>query len=200
MSNDDVRIVDSADVDERADIGAGTTVWHLAQIREGARLAEGCVVARGAYIDADVQVGRNVKIGNYALVYAPATLGDGAFIGPAAILTNDVNPRSVTADGRRKAGDDWEPAGVVVGEGASIGAGAIIVAGASIGRWALVAAGAVVREDVDAYALVAGVPARRIGWVGKAGLRLEPDGPGHWSCPEDGTRYVERDGGLVEQR
>lgn len=199
MTNEDVRIVDTADVDEGAYLGAGTTVWHLAQVREGAHLGEGCVVARGAYVDAGVQVGSNVKIGNYALLYAPATLGDGAFIGPGAILTNDVNPRSVTPEGRRKGANDWSPAGVVVGEGASIGAGAIVVAGASIGPWALVAAGAVVRDDVPAHGLVAGVPARRIGWVGKAGVRLEAEGQALWSCPEDGTRYVERDGSLEEQ-
>lgn len=200
MTSDDVRIVDTADVDERAQLGAGTTVWHLAQVREGARLGEGCVVARGAYVDADVEVGRNVKIGNYALVYAPATIGDGAFIGPGAILTNDVNPRSVTPEGRRKGVSDWRAAGVRVGEGASVGAGAIIVAGARIGRWALVAAGAVVRDDVPPHGLVAGVPARLIGWVGRAGVRLQPEGSGLWSCPEDGTRYVERDGALEEQR
>lgn len=200
MTTDDVRIVDTADVDGGAHLGAGTTVWHLAQVREGARLGEGCTVARGAYVDADVVIGRNVKIGNYALVYAPATVGDGAFIGPGAILTNDVNPRSVTTEGRRKGAGDWRPAGVQVGEGASVGAGAIVIAGASIGPWALVAAGAVVRDDVASHGLVAGVPARRIGWVGKAGVRLTADGPGQWSCPEDGTRYVERGGALEEQR
>lgn len=198
MTGHDVRIAPTADVDDRAHLGAGTTVWGFAQIREGAQVGEGCVVARGAYVDADVRIGRNVKLGNYALVYAPATVGDGAFIGPGAILTNDVNPRSVTADGRRKGAGDWQAAGVVVGDGASVGAGAIVVAGASIGRWALLAAGAVVRGDVAAYALVAGVPARRIGWVGKAGVRLEADGEGRWRCPQDGSRYVERDGMLEE--
>lgn len=199
MTGNDVRIAHTADVDERAHLGAGTTVWHLAQVREGARLGEGCVIARGAYVDAGVEIGRNVKLGNYALVYAPATVADGAFVGPGAILTNDVNPRSVTPDGQRKGADDWHAAGVVVATGASIGAGAIIVAGASIGPWALVAAGAVVREDVGAHALVAGVPARRIGWVGKAGVKLQADGPGRWSCPQDGSRYVEQGDGLVAE-
>lgn len=199
MTSDDIHIAHTADVDDRAHLGAGTKVWHLAQVREDARLADGCVVARGAYVDAGVRIGRNVKIGNYALVYAPATIADGAFIGPGAILTNDVNPRSVTPDGRRKGADDWHAAGVVVATGASVGAGAIIVAGASIGAWALVAAGAVVREDVPAHALVVGVPARRIGWVGRTGVQLRPDGPGRWVCPEEGVHYAEQDGSLAQQ-
>jgi acetyltransferase-like isoleucine patch superfamily enzyme len=188
----------SADVDERAELGAGTTVWHLAQVREGARLGTGCIVGRGAYVGPGVRIGDNVKLQNYALVYEPARLEDGVFVGPAAVLTNDVYPRSVDPDGRLKRGDDWEAAGVTVREGAAVGARAVVVAGVTIGRWALVAAGAVVTRDVPDHALVAGVPARRIKWVGKAGVPLEAGGDGTWKCPETGQLYTEDDDTLTE--
>ena len=192
------RIVPSADVDERAVIGDGSSVWHLAQVRENAVLGENVVVGRGAYIGTGVHVGKNSKIQNYALVYEPAVLGDGVFVGPAAVFTNDHYPRSINPDGSQKDGHDWEPVGVTVHEGASIGARAVCVAPVTIGRWALVAAGSVVIADVPDFALVAGVPARRIRWVGKAGVPLEPDGEGRWVCPQTGDQYVENDDTLTE--
>ncbi len=193
-----VRVVASADVDERAKIGAGTTVWHLAQIREDAEVGAGCVIGRGAYVGPGVIIGSNTKLQNYALVYEPARLGDGVFIGPAAVLTNDAHPRAVTPDGRLKTGADWTAVGVLIGEGAAIGARAVCVAPVVVGRWALVAAGAVVVADVPDFALVAGVPARQIGWVGRAGVRLTATGDGTFVCPRTGTRYVESDGLLAE--
>jgi acetyltransferase-like isoleucine patch superfamily enzyme len=194
------RIQPTAQVDETATIGDGTTVWDLAQIREDARLGSGCIVGRGAYVGPGVRIGDNVKLQNYALVYEPAELGDGVFVGPAAVLTNDYFPRSVDPRGRLKRGGDWEPVAVVVGEGASLGARSVCVAPVRVGRWTLVAAGAVVTRDVPDFALVAGVPARRIGWVGRAGVRLvEREGePGGWECPETGALYDEKDGELVE--
>ena len=193
-----VRIVPSADVDERAVIGDGSSVWHLARVRENAVLGENVVVGRGAYIGTGVHVGKNSKIQNYALVYEPAVLGDGVFVGPAAVFTNDHYPRSINPDGSQKDGHDWEPVGGTVHEGASIGARAVCVAPVTIGRWALVAAGSVVIADVPDFALVAGVPARRIRWVGKAGVPLEPDGEGRWVCPQTGDQYVENDDTLTE--
>jgi UDP-2-acetamido-3-amino-2,3-dideoxy-glucuronate N-acetyltransferase len=190
------RIHPGADVDGTAHIGADTTIWHLAQIREDARLGQGCIVGRGAYVGPGVRIGDRVKLQNYALVYEPAELEDGVFIGPAAVLTNDPYPRSTGVDGRLKRPDDWEARGVVVKEGAAVGARAVVVAGRTIGRWALVAAGAVVTRDVADFALVAGVPARRIGWVGHAGEPLEDEGGGHWRCPRTGDRYTESDGRL----
>ena len=185
------RISDTADVSPDASIGPGTSVWHLAQVREGAVLGEACGVGRGAYIGPGVRIGRNVKIQNYALVYEPAVVGDGAFIGPAAVFTNDHYPRSVNPDGSVKSGHDWEPVGVTVLEGASVGARAVCVAPVTVGRWALVAAGATVIRDVPDFALVVGSPARRIGWVGRAGVPLERDAddPGTWVCPQTGERY-----------
>jgi acetyltransferase-like isoleucine patch superfamily enzyme len=192
------RIVPSADVDERAVIGEGSSVWHLAQVREGAVLGENVVVGRGAYVGTGVHVGDNCKIQNYALVYEPAELEAGVFIGPAVVLTNDHFPRSVNPDGTQKDGHDWEPVGVTIREGASIGARSVCVAPVTIGRWALVAAGSVVIKDVPDFALVAGVPAKRIRWVGRAGVPLEPAGDGQFVCPQTGTRYVENDDTLTE--
>jgi acetyltransferase-like isoleucine patch superfamily enzyme len=192
------RIQPTADVDDSAELGAGTTVWHLAQIREHARLGRDCIIGRGAYVGPGVVIGDNVKLQNYALVYEPARLEDNVFIGPAVVLTNDLYPRSVDVSGKLKRPDDWDALGVVVREGASLGARAVVVAGRSVGRWALVAAGAVVTRDVPDFALVAGTPARRIGWVGHAGARLEPCGDDRWLCPETGKTYTERHGILSE--
>ena len=123
---------------------------------------------------------------------------DRYFIGPAAVFTNDHYPRSVSPDGSIKGGDDWEAVGVTCREGSSIGARAVCVAPVTIGRWALVAAGSVVIKDVPDFALVAGVPARRIGWVGRAGVPLEQGADGTWTCPQTGTTYTESDGQLME--
>ncbi|CAL9551499.1 acyltransferase [Streptomyces pilosus] len=194
------RVQPSAQVDEQAEIGAGSSVWDLAQIREGARLGEGCVIGRGAYVGSGVRMGDNCKLQNYALVYEPAELGDGVFIGPAVVLTNDHNPRSVDPEGKQKRGGDWEAVGVRIADGASIGARSVCVAPVRIGRWAMVAAGAVVTKDVPDFALVMGVPARRVGWVGRTGVRLveRTDEPGLWECPQTGALYTEKDGLLTE--
>jgi UDP-2-acetamido-3-amino-2,3-dideoxy-glucuronate N-acetyltransferase len=197
-TRDGVTVAPTADVDARAEIGAGTRIWHLAQIREGASLGRDCNVGRGAYVGPGVVIGDNVKLQNHALVYEPARLGDGVFIGPAAVLTNDEYPRAVTPDGRLKSGDDWTAVGVVIGTGAAIGARAVCVAPVTVGRWALVAAGAVVTKDVPDFALVVGVPARRVGWVGHAGRPLAAKGDGAWVCPETGAEYTETDGRLTE--
>jgi acetyltransferase-like isoleucine patch superfamily enzyme len=184
-------------VDESAELGPRTTVWHLAQVRENARLGEDCIVGRGAYVGPGVVIGNQVKLQNYALVYEPARLEDEVFIGPAVVLTNDVYPRSADVAGKLKRPADWDALGVVVRQGASIGARAVILAGVEIGRWALVAAGAVVTRQVPDFALVAGVPARMIGWVGRAGSRLVAQDDGRWHCPETGEQYEEADGVLT---
>ena len=185
------RIAATADVDDRAVIGPGSSVWHLAQVRENAVLGRNCIVGRGAYVGTGVRVGDNCKIQNYALVYEPAVLENGVFVGPAAVLTNDTFPRSVNPDGTVKSSADWHLVGVVLREGCAIGARAVCVAPVTIGRWATVAAGAVVIRDVPDFALVAGVPARRVKWVGRAGVPLHDEGGGRWRCPQTGELFVE---------
>jgi len=193
-----VRIMPSAEVDDRATVGDGSSIWHLAQVRENAVLGRNCVIGRGAYVGNGVHVGDNCKIQNYALVYEPAVLEDGVFIGPAVVLTNDTFPRAVNPDGTLKRGADWEAVGVTLREGSSVGARAVCVAPVTVGRWATVAAGAVVTRDVPDFAMVAGVPARRIKWVGRAGVPLEDHGHGRWRCPETGDEFVEAAGLLTE--
>ncbi|MGB5951898.1 MAG: acyltransferase [Ornithinimicrobium sp.] len=202
------RVASSADVDASAHLGEGCVVWHLAQVREAAALGADCVIGRGAYIGAGVHLGARCKVQNYALVYEPADLSDGVFIGPAAVLTNDEHPRAITPEGALKGSEEWKPVGVIIERGASIGARAVCVAPVLIGAWATVGAGAVVTRDVPAHALVVGVPARQVGWVGEVGepLQREHESPrndaaeaedvgpgslsGRWICPATGTAYL----------
>ena len=186
-----VRIAPGAAVDPTATIGDGSSVWHLAQVRDNAVLGTNCIIGRGAYIGSGAVLGDNCKVQNYALVYEPAKLGNGVFIGPAVVLTNDHFPRAVNPDGSLKSASDWDAVGVTIGDGASIGARAVCVAPVKIGAWALVAAGAVVTKDVPEYALVAGVPAKRIRWVGREGLPLEDIGDNRFRCPSSGATYKE---------
>ena len=194
----------SADVAPSAMVALSARVWHLAQVREDARVGEDTIIGRGAYIGEGVRVGNRCKIQNYALVYEPASLADGVFVGPAAVFTNDHCPRAINPDGTLKSASDWERVGVTVERGAAIGARAVCVAPVRIGEWASVGAGAVVTSDVAPYALVVGVPARRVGWVGEAGVPLvaadeaprNEAGDRTWVCPATGRRYVERDGTL----
>jgi len=170
-----LRIEESADVDSRATIGDGTVIWHLAQIRESAEIGEGCIIGRGAYIDQGVKLGNNCKVQNYALVYAPAVLEEGVFVGPAAVFTNDRFPRAVNTDGTLKSSEDWETQTTLIRYGAAIGARSVLITGVTVGRWAMVAAGAVVTKDVPDFALVGGTPARILGWVDENGTRIDEE-------------------------
>jgi UDP-2-acetamido-3-amino-2,3-dideoxy-glucuronate N-acetyltransferase len=183
----------TAEVSPLAEIGAGTRIWHQVQIRERARIGENCIVGKGAYIDLDVEVGNNVKIQNSALLYHGLTVEDGVFIGPGAIMTNDVYPRAITPEGELKSDSDWTVGPIRICYGASIGAGAIILPNVTVGRFALVAAGAVVSRSVPEYGLVAGVPARLLGYACRCGRRMEP-GPAGWYCSTCDWTYRPADG------
>lgn len=186
----------SATVSEHASLGVACKVWGFAQVREGAELGAHCIVGRGAYIGAGVKLGDNCKVQNCALVYEPAIIESGVFIGPGAILTNDEFPRAVTVDGNLKSANEWVAVGVTVRQGASIGAGAICVAPVTIGEWALVGAGSTVTRDVSPFSIVLGSPARHVGWVGRAGKPLK-ESEGTYHCPETGELYREVDGQLL---
>ena len=185
------RIDPAATVEDGAVVGEGCAVWAGAVVRAGAVLGPRCTLGRGAYVDAGVRVGPDAKIQDRALLYAPARLGAGVFVGPGVILTNDRTPRAVDPDLRKKDASGWEAQGVEVGDGASLGAGSVVVAGTAIGRWALVGAGSVVTRDVADFALVVGCPAHRTGWVGRSGARLVEDGTGRLRCPVTGRRFRE---------
>jgi acetyltransferase-like isoleucine patch superfamily enzyme len=191
-----VTIHSSAVVETGADVDLTVTAWRGAHIREGAVVGSHTSLGQYVYVGPGARIGSDCKIQNGAYVYEPAVVEDGVFVGPRVVLTNDRNPRAIMPDGRRKGADDWDAVGVTIRRGASIGAGAVCVAPIEIGQWACVAAGAVVVKDVPPFALVAGVPARRVGWVGRSGTPLQRSGDG-WLCPSTGEEYVEHDGGTT---
>ena len=168
----------TAVLDDGCRIGAGTRIWHFSHILKGVRLGRDCVVGQNVAIGPDVTVGDRCKIQNNVSLYPGVVLEDGVFCGPSCVFTNVNTPR---AEIERKT--EFRP--TRVGRGATIGANATIVCGHDLGAYSFVAAGAVVTRDVPPHALVAGTPARRIGWVSRAGERLGSD----LVCPRTGVRY-----------
>ena len=173
------RIHPSADVSAQARVGEGSSVWHWAQVREGARIGLRCNIGKDVYVDTSVVIGNDCKIQNFATLYRGVTIGNRVFVGPHACFTNDLYPRAVSPD--------WQVVPTKVEDGASVGANATILCGLTIGRNAMVAAGAVVTKDVPPHALVAGVPAKVIGWVCECGRPLDAK----FRCAHDGKSFPE---------
>jgi UDP-2-acetamido-3-amino-2,3-dideoxy-glucuronate N-acetyltransferase len=173
---------ESAIVDEGAQLGEGSKVWHFAHISAGARIGERCALGQGVYVGNDVLIGNNVRVQNNVSVYDAVTLEDDVFCGPSMVFTNVYNPRAALA---RKN----EYRRTLVKKGATLGANCTIVCGHTIGAYAFVGAGAVVQKDLPDFALVVGVPAKRIGWMSRYGERLSFDANGDAQCPHTGDRY-----------
>jgi len=182
-----VLIHNSSYVDDPVSIGSGTRIWHFSHILANVTIGKDCSIGQNVMIGPHVSVGARCKIQNNVSLYEGVQLADDVFCGPSCVFTNVTNPRATV---QRK--DEFRP--TRVGAGATIGANATIVCGHSIGAYAFIAAGAVVTSDVADYALMAGVPARRIGWMSQAGERLGED----LKCPRDGSRYRETSDGRLE--
>jgi UDP-2-acetamido-3-amino-2,3-dideoxy-glucuronate N-acetyltransferase len=183
-----VKLHETAVVDEPVEIGEGTRIWHFSHILGGVRIGRDCIIGQNAMVGPDVTIGNRCKIQNNVSLYKGVTLEDGVFCGPSCVFTNVLYVR---AEIERK--DEFRP--TLVKRGASIGANATVVCGATLGEYCFVAAGAVVTHDVPPHALVAGVPARQIGWVSHAGERLGTD----LVCPREGRRYRVNDGNRLEE-
>jgi UDP-2-acetamido-3-amino-2,3-dideoxy-glucuronate N-acetyltransferase len=174
----------SAIVDDGAQVGEGSRIWHFVHVSPGARIGQRCSLGQNVYVGNDVAIGDNVKIQNNVSVYDAVTLEDDVFCGPSMVFTNVYNPRSAVT---RK--DEYRR--TLVKKGATLGANCTIVCGTTIGEYAFVGAGAVINRDVPPFALMVGVPARQVGWMSRFGERLELPlgGEGETTCPHTGERY-----------
>jgi UDP-2-acetamido-3-amino-2,3-dideoxy-glucuronate N-acetyltransferase len=187
----DYTIHETAIVDVGAQIGRGTRIWHWTHICAGARIGEGCSFGQNVFVGNDVLIGNNVKVQNNVSVYDAVRLEDDVFCGPSVVFTNVYNPRSaVTRKGEYRV--------TTVRNGATLGANCTIICGVTVGAHAFVAAGAVINRDVKPYALMAGVPARQVGWMSEHGERLNLPlaGNAEAACPATGKRYRLVDGQL----
>ena len=179
-----VSVHPSAIVDDGAQIGEGSRVWHFVHICAGARIGERCSFGQNVFVGNDVEIGNNVKVQNNVSIYDAVLIEDDVFCGPSMVFTNVYNPRSAVT---RK--EEYRK--TVIRKGATLGANCTIVCGVNVGESAFVAAGAVINRDVKPYALMAGVPARQIGWMSRHGERLDLplSGDGEVCCPVTGDTY-----------
>jgi UDP-2-acetamido-3-amino-2,3-dideoxy-glucuronate N-acetyltransferase len=178
----------TAIVDEGCSIGQDTKIWHFCHIMSGATIGSGCVLGQNVFIAGGVRIGNNVKIQNNVSVYEGVEIEDYVFCGPSCVFTNIRNPRAEIV---RK--HLYER--TLIRRGATIGANATILCGITLGRYALIASAAMVRSNVPDYGLMAGVPARQIGWISRHGFRLTTrDADGNWVCPDSSWRYRETNG------
>lgn len=187
----DYFVHESSYVDDGAEIGKGTKIWHFSHVLSGARIGERCSFGQNVSVAGGTVIGNNVKVQNNVSIYEGTTIEDDVFLGPSCVLTNVTNPRSQVV--RRSLYEE-----TLIRRGASIGANATVVCGITIGRYAFVAAGAVVSKDVRDYALMVGVPARQKGWMSRHGHVLKvPDAETIMVCPESGLRYSETEPGVL---
>jgi len=183
---------ESAYVDDGAQVGAGTKIWHFSHIMKGARIGERSIIGQNVNVDGGAIVGSNVKVQNNVSVYAGVVIEDDVFLGPSCVLTNVTNPRA-----QINRHSLYEPTRLK--RGCTVGANATIVCGVTIGRYAFVGAGSVVTKSVPDFALVVGNPARQVGWMSRHGHRLDlPDAEGVMRCPESGYRYRKNGGGVLQ--
>ena len=183
MTSADVFVHESSYVDEPCSIGAGTKIWHFSHVMKNARIGAGCNIGQNVVISPEVVIGNNVKIQNNVSVYTGCILEDDVFCGPSMVFTNVINPRSHVP---RK--DEYRR--TLVKRGATIGANATIVCGVTLGEYSFVGAGSVVTSDIAPFALIVGVPGRRIGWMCACGERLHDSGSG--KCGACGSMYESR--------
>ena len=190
-----VAIADDVELGEGVILGSKVIIWSGTCVREGASIGAKSSLGRSCYVGPGVRIGANCSLQNQVQIFEPAIIGNNVFIGPGTIITNDPKPRAINSSGERKREGDWEKAAAVIKDDASIGAGVICVGGIVIGSYSMIGAGSVVTRDVKDYQLVAGSPARHLGWVGRTGHRLLERPNGILTCPDTGENFTRREGG-----